>query len=466
MLPLVTPARALTPAESERTARQLTLQAIGDEGQRRLANARVLVLGAGGLGGPALLALAAAGVGTLGIVDDDVVEASNLQRQLAHGVPDVGRSKVDSAADAIARIAPECRVYRHREHFDEFTAPHLLADYDIVLDGTDDFPTRYAADAVAATAGIPLVWAVVLGFDAQVTVFWANPNDGSPGVRLTDLFPVPPADDGATCSVAGVLGPLTAQVGSLMAAEAVKLITGAGTPLLGRILVVDALRATYREVPLRSARRVQEPISGVTPPPRRVAEGSGRQPTLDGYPQPTPARSPQPTPAGPPQPSRAEPPTRSVPAEPVSASIWHSAAVDASSRARVTQSFPTSLDAPSRESEDARQAAANVAPADRTVEVAELAERLASRAAGGPDLVLLDVREPAERAARSIPGSIGIPVGLLDRASVADLDRRLPVVVHCQSEARARRAASTLAELGFADVSVLAGGMKRWNEAQ
>ncbi|MHA7985127.1 ThiF family adenylyltransferase [Rathayibacter sp. CAU 1779] len=457
MLPLVTPARALTPTESERTARQLTLHAIGDEGQRRLANARVLVLGAGGLGGPALLALAAAGVGTLGIVDDDVVEASNLQRQLAHGVADVGRSKVDSAADAIARIAPECRVHRHRERFDEFTAPHLVADYDLVLDGTDDFATRYAADAAAATAGIPLVWAVVLGFDAQVTVFWAHPNDGSPGVRLTDLFPVQPADDGATCSVAGVLGPLTAQVGSLMAAEAVKLITGAGRPLFGRILVVDALRATFREVPLRSAGRLPDRSSDVTPP-RRVAESSERQPM--------PAGSPQPMSSGYPQPAPAASATESAQAKPAAASIWHSAAVDAGSRARVTRSFPTSLDAPSRESEDARQAAANVAPADRTIEVAELAERLASRAAGGPDLVLLDVREPAERAARSIPGSIGIPIGLLDRASVADLDHRLPVVVHCQAEARARRAASTLAELGFADVSVLSGGMKRWNEAQ
>lgn len=251
MDPLVEPVDALTSAEHERTARHQRLLQLGPIGQRRLAAARVAVLGAGGLGGPALLSLAAAGIGTIGIFDDDVVEVSNLQRQLVHGIADVGRPKVDSAAETIALLAPECVVQRHPLRLTDANAAEHLAGYDLVVDGTDNFATRYLADRVAARLGVPLVWTAVLGFDAQLSVFWANAPGG--GVRLTDLFPDANDDDGQTCATAGVLGPLCAQLGGLIATEVVKLVTGIGEPLLGRVLVIDALRATQREVPLSPA---------------------------------------------------------------------------------------------------------------------------------------------------------------------------------------------------------------------
>jgi adenylyltransferase/sulfurtransferase len=234
---------------------------IGVDGQRRLRNARVLVVGAGGLGAPVLQYLAAAGVGTLGIVDDDTVEVSNLQRQVIHRTADVGRAKVDSARDAVAALDPDIRVVVHGTRLTSENADEILRGYDVVVDGTDNFPTRYLVNDACVRLGLPEVWGSVLRFDAQTTVFWARA-----GVQLRDLFPSPPApDEVPSCAEAGVLGALCGQIGSIMATEVVKLVTGTGEPLLGRVLVVDALRGRWTEVPLAPARTVPDPIPEAPP---------------------------------------------------------------------------------------------------------------------------------------------------------------------------------------------------------
>ncbi|HWU45372.1 MAG TPA: ThiF family adenylyltransferase [Humibacter sp.] len=253
--PLVAPADALAAGESERASRQLRLPEIGEEGQRRLAAAKVCVLGAGGLGSPVALYLAAAGVGTIGIVDDDLVDTSNLQRQIAHGTGDLGAPKTASAARGIHALAPRTEVVEHRERLTEANAADILSGYHLVLDGTDTFDTRYLVSDVCARLGVPVVWASVLRFDAQVSVFWSRPPAGVEAVTLRDVFPEPPAaGEVPSCSVAGVLGPLCGQAGSLMATEAIKLICGIGEPLIGRMLVLDALGARVTEVTIRARR--------------------------------------------------------------------------------------------------------------------------------------------------------------------------------------------------------------------
>ena len=250
MIPLVAPGPPLTTEQTARASRHLLLPGIGVEGQRRLRAARVLVVGAGGLGAPVLQYLAAAGIGTLGVVDDDVVDVSNLQRQVIHGTPDVGRLKVDSAVDAIAALDPTVRVETFPVRLTSENAAEILAGFDLVVDGTDNFPTRYLVSDACERLGLPVVWGSVLRFDAQVSVFWSRPPAG-PGVTLRDLFPTPPApDEVPSCAEAGVVGALCGQVGSVLATEVVKLVTGVGEPLLGRVLVIDALRARWSEVPL------------------------------------------------------------------------------------------------------------------------------------------------------------------------------------------------------------------------
>jgi len=244
---LVDPGEDLTPAEARRYSRHLLLPEIGVLGQRRLKTARVLVVGAGGLGSPALLYLAAAGVGTIGIVDDDVVEESNLQRQVAHRTEDVGRAKVDSAADAVARANPLVRVVHHRERFTAGSAARLVTAYDLVLDGSDNFATRYLVNDACVLARTPWVWGAVLRFDGQVSTFWAQH-----GPTYRDLFPQPPGPGTVpSCGEVGVLGGVCAMVGSVMVTEAVKLVTGSGRSLLGRVLVLDALSTTWRTLALR-----------------------------------------------------------------------------------------------------------------------------------------------------------------------------------------------------------------------
>ena len=249
--PLVSPAAELTAAEAARYSRQVVLPELGVTGQRRLKNARVLVIGAGGLGSPALLYLAAAGVGTLGIVDDDVVEESNLQRQIIHRTADVGRSKAASARDAIAELNPLVHVRLHELRLAPDNAVELFAGYDLVIDGTDNFATRYLVNDAAALAGKPYVWGSILGFAGQVSVFWESAPDGR-AVNYRDLYPQPPEPGLVpTCAEGGVLGVLCAAVASIMGAEAIKLITGIGEPLLGRLMIHDALAMTYRAIAVR-----------------------------------------------------------------------------------------------------------------------------------------------------------------------------------------------------------------------
>ncbi|MFP3459325.1 molybdopterin-synthase adenylyltransferase MoeB [Arthrobacter globiformis] len=242
--PLVDPAPGLSTEEVERYSRHLIIPEIGALGQRRLKNARVLVIGAGGLGAPALLYLAAAGVGTLGIIDDDAVDLSNLQRQVIHGVHDVGRPKIESARDAIAELNPLVDVRLHNVRLDASNALELFAGYDLILDGADNFATRYLVNDAAAILGKPYVWGSIFRFDGQVSVFWEER-----GPTYRDLYPeAPPAGSVPSCGEGGVFGMLCAAVGSLMVTEAVKLITGVGRSLLGRVALYDALGGSWREI--------------------------------------------------------------------------------------------------------------------------------------------------------------------------------------------------------------------------
>jgi adenylyltransferase/sulfurtransferase len=252
MQPLVDPVDALDPAELIRTSRSAVLKGIGEEGQRRLAASRVTVVGAGGLGSPVILALAAAGVGQLTVIDDDTVELTNLQRQLLHRIGDVGAPKTASAARAVADLAPQTRVVEVRERLDHANAAGLLADAHVVVDGSDTFVTRRAVAAATEASGVPLVWGAVQEWHGQVTVFWSRPPQGEP-VVLGDLFPSGTEGEPPTCEQVGVLGALCVEVGGMLATEVVKLITGAGETLLGRVVVVDALHARRHELALRPA---------------------------------------------------------------------------------------------------------------------------------------------------------------------------------------------------------------------
>ncbi|MCV7383792.1 adenylyltransferase/sulfurtransferase MoeZ [Mycolicibacter longobardus] len=249
--PLVEPAGELTRDEVERYSRHLIIPDVGVLGQRRLKNARVLVIGAGGLGAPTLLYLAAAGVGTIGIVDFDIVEESNLQRQVIHGVSDIGRSKAESARDSIAEINPLVRVQLHQVRLEASNAVELFESYDLILDGTDNFATRYLVNDAAVLAHKPYVWGSIFRFEGQVSVFWEDAPNGR-GLNYRDLYPEPPPPGTApSCAEGGVLGVLCASIGSVMGTEAIKLITGIGEPLLGRLLLYDALAMSYRTIAIR-----------------------------------------------------------------------------------------------------------------------------------------------------------------------------------------------------------------------
>jgi molybdopterin/thiamine biosynthesis adenylyltransferase len=255
MQPLVAPVDALAPAELVRTARHAVLAGIGEEGQRRLAAASVAVVGAGGIGSPVVLALAAAGIGHLTIIDDDTVELTNLQRQVAHRAADVGAGKAESAARAATDLAPGNRVTPVRTRLDAGNAAALLAGAHVVVDGSDTFDTRRAVAGATEAAGVPLVWGTVQEFAAQATVFWSRPPAGHDPVVLDDLYPAGTTGEPPTCAEVGVLGSLCLQLGGLLASEVIKLVTGSGNPLLGRIVVIDALNARMRDVPLRAGVR-------------------------------------------------------------------------------------------------------------------------------------------------------------------------------------------------------------------
>lgn len=249
--PLVEPAAELTRQEVARYSRHLIIPDLGVVGQKRLKNAKVLVIGAGGLGSPTLLYLAAAGVGTIGVVEFDVVDESNLQRQIIHGQSDIGRSKAESARDSILEINPLVTVNLHELRLEPDNAVELFEQYDLIIDGTDNFATRYLVNDAAVLAHKPYVWGSIYRFEGQVSVFWEDAPNGL-GLNYRDLYPEPPPPGMVpSCAEGGVLGILCASIASVMGTEAIKLITGIGDPLLGRLMVYDALDMSYRTIKIR-----------------------------------------------------------------------------------------------------------------------------------------------------------------------------------------------------------------------
>jgi len=247
----------LTSDEIARYQRHILLPEVGGAGQQKLKAARVLVIGAGGLGAPVLQYLAAAGVGTLGIADDDRVSLSNLQRQVIHDTGTIGELKTQSASDAIARLNPHVRTIRFEERFSTETAARYLAGFDLIVDGSDNFDTRYAAADAAERAHVPLVTGAVGRFDGSLTTLkpYETNSDGTPNPGYRDLFPTPPPEGLIpACSEAGIIGALTGVIGTLMAMEAIKLITGIGEPLIGRLLLYDGIAARFETIRYRRKR--------------------------------------------------------------------------------------------------------------------------------------------------------------------------------------------------------------------
>jgi adenylyltransferase/sulfurtransferase len=245
--PLVSPAENLTVDEVKRYSRHLIIPDVGMDGQKRLKHAKVLCVGAGGLGSPALMYLAAAGVGTLGIVEFDTVDESNLQRQIIHGQSDVGRSKAQSAADSVREINPYTQINIHEVRLDSDNVMDLFSQYDLIVDGTDNFATRYLVNDAAVLLGKPYIWGSIYRFEGQASVFWS---EHGPCYRC--LYPEPPPPGMVpSCAEGGVLGVLCASIGSIQVTEAIKLLMGIGDPLVGRLMIYDALEMSYRTVKIR-----------------------------------------------------------------------------------------------------------------------------------------------------------------------------------------------------------------------
>jgi sulfur-carrier protein adenylyltransferase/sulfurtransferase len=257
--PLVEPADDLDFSEIRRYSRHLIIPDVAMSGQKRLKNAKVLCIGAGGLGSPVAMYLAAAGVGTIGMVDFDVVDETNLQRQVIHGTSDVGRKKLDSAEDSIREINPYVKVVKHETMVSSENALKLFEPYDLIVDGSDNFPTRYLVNDACVLLGKPYVWGSIFRFDGQLSVFWA---EHGPCYRC--LFPEPPPPGMVpSCAEGGVLGMLCGTIGSLQTTEAVKLITGIGDPMIGRMMIYDALEMKFKE--LRVRKDPECPVCGKNP---------------------------------------------------------------------------------------------------------------------------------------------------------------------------------------------------------
>jgi len=253
--------KGLSPEETGRYIRQIILPGIGREGQRKLRDAAVLIVGVGGLGSPVALYLAAAGVGRIGLVDHDLVSLSNLQRQVIHSTPDVGRPKVSSGAERIRALNPTIEVVEHGEPFTSESAERIASGYDLIVDGTDNFPTRYLINDLSLKLRVPFVYGAIFRMEGQASVF---PGKGGPCYRC--LFPEPPPPESVlTGEEAGVLGVVPGTIGTIQATEAIKLILGIGSPLVGRLLVYDALAMRFETIAI--SRDPDCPVCGI--PPRR-----------------------------------------------------------------------------------------------------------------------------------------------------------------------------------------------------
>ena len=408
--------RPLSRDELERYHRNALVPQVGVVGQQRIRAARVLLIGAGGLGAPAALYLAAAGVGTIGLIDDDDVDVSNLQRQVIHATASVGRPKVDSAAEAIRALNPDVEVVAHRTRLTAANALDLLGGWDVVIDGTDNFPTRYLVNDAAVMLGLPLVHGAVLGFNGQVGVF-----DARRGPCYRCLHPAPPpAGSVPSCAEAGVLGVLPGIIGTMQAAEALKLVIGGAEPLLGRLAMLDAWGGRLREIPV--AKNPGCPVCGENPTiTALVTEADAcalpRTPDADAQSQAHGSGG-----------GSCRRPGSSESGSAASCRIQGGGAVLGSG-----------------------------AEGD-TVSATELRRLLE----GAEPPALLDVREDVEVALEPLEGALHIPLGeVVVRMGELDPDR--PTVVVCAAGVRSARAIEALRAAGYTGRLLnLEGGMKAW----
>ena len=369
----------LSNEEIARYSRHLIMPEVALDGQKKLKQARVLTIGAGGLGAPLAMYLAAAGVGTLGIVDFDVVDESNLQRQIIHGTSDIGRPKMESARDRINDINPNVHVEAYEEALSSENALEIFKDFDVIVDGTDNFPTRYLVNDACVLMGKPNVYGSIFRFEGQASVFWAKE-----GPCYRCLYPEPPPPGLVpSCAEGGVLGILPGAIGTIQATETVKLILGIGEPLVGRLLLYDALGMSFREMKLRKDPNC--PVCGENP---SVTELIDYQ-EFCGIPQAN------------------------------------------------------------------AQATADEVP---EITVQELKKRLDN----GENLSVLDVREPHEYEVANI-GARLIPLNELPER-LAELDRDVPLAVHCKTGGRSARAVKLLQETGFQNAFNVEGGITAWSE--
>jgi sulfur-carrier protein adenylyltransferase/sulfurtransferase len=369
----------LSNEEIARYSRHLIMPEVALDGQKKLKQARVLTIGAGGLGAPLAMYLAAAGVGTLGIVDFDVVDESNLQRQIIHGTSDIGRPKMESAHDRINDINPNVHVEAYEEALSSENALEIFKDFDVIVDGTDNFPTRYLVNDACVLTGKPNVYGSIFRFEGQASVFWAKE-----GPCYRCLYPEPPPPGLVpSCAEGGVLGILPGAIGTIQATETVKLILGIGEPLIGRLLLYDALGMSFREMKLRKDPNC--PVCGENPSVTEL--------------------------------------------------------IDYQEFCGIQQANA--------------QATADEVP---EITVQELKKRLDN----GENLSVLDVREPHEYEVANI-GARLIPLNELPER-LAELDRDVPLAVHCKTGGRSARAVKLLQETGFQNAFNVEGGITAWSE--
>lgn len=388
--------------------RQMILPELGQKGQEKLSAAKVAVLGAGGLGSPALLYLAGAGVGRIVIIDDDTVETSNLHRQVVHSYARVGASKADSAAQTLRELNPLVAVETVKERLTEANAEKLLAGVEVLVDGSDNFPTRYTASRAAAALGIPHVWGAILGFDAQMSVFWAGH-----GPVYEDLYPAEPEPGSVpNCATAGVIGALAGVIGTAMAMETIKLLTGIGRPLMGEVGYYTGLTGRWEYIPLVASSTRVAPASG-------SGADAGHQVAGEGQ-----AVAPVP-PA-----ESARPP----------ATDWESVTAE---------------------------------PDQYGIEVTWADISGSAYFEGVP---LIDVREPHEHRALAVPGSFNLPLSLIRQAASdsslqSAIDTVLPshrgrYALYCAAGVRSLEALNMLTAAGFSDLYSLEGGIDAWLKRQ
>lgn len=389
--------------------RQMILPEMGQAGQEKLNTATVAVIGAGGLGSPALLYLAGAGVGRILIIDDDAVETSNLHRQVIHSYARVGASKADSAAQTLRELNPLIRVEAVKERLTDANAADLLAGVDVLVDGSDNFPTRYTASRAAATLSIPHVWGAILGFDAQMSVFWAGH-----GPVYEDLYPLEPAPGSVpNCATAGVIGALAGVVGTAMALEVIKLLTGIGQPLMGEVGYYTGLTGRWEYIPLLASTSRAASGSGAGSGARTAVSGADAGGQVAGQGQ---AGAPAPDPDW--EPATAEPDQYGLEV------TWADIA-----------------DSPYFEG-----------------------------------VSLIDVREPQEHAALAVPGSFNLPLSLIRQATSdpslqAAIDTILPsrqgrYALYCAAGVRSLKALKLLTDAGFSDLYSVEGGIDSWLTSQ